>query len=107
MGARGVRIYAAEGGASLSHFDADWTAPSALVVGAEARGLGEGPREGLENGDVTGVSIPLAQGVESLNAAVAGAIVLGEAQRQRAVAGRRGDRAASEPAGSRDLPLTQ
>lgn len=31
-------MYAAEGGASLSHFDADWTSPSALVVGAEARG---------------------------------------------------------------------
>lgn len=31
-------VYAAEGGARLSHFDADWTSPSALVVGAEARG---------------------------------------------------------------------
>lgn len=38
MRARGVNIYAAEGGARLSHFDADWTSPSALVVGAEARG---------------------------------------------------------------------
>lgn len=33
-----MRMYAAEGGAGLSHFDADWTSPSALVVGAEARG---------------------------------------------------------------------
>eukprot|EP00752_Nemacystus_decipiens_P006722 g6045.t1 len=88
MRARSVRMYAAEGGAGLSHFDADWTSPSALVVGAEARGLGEAARRGLESGDIVGVSVPLQGGVESLNAAVAGAIVLGEAQRQRLVAGR-------------------
>eukprot|EP00903_Cladosiphon_okamuranus_P016190 g14941.t1 len=88
MLARGVRMYAAEGGASLPHFDADWTSPSALVVGAEARGLGEAARRGLESGDIVGVSVPLQGGVESLNAAVAGAIVLGEAQRQRLLARR-------------------
>lgn len=88
MQTRGVRMYAAEGGAGLSHFDADWTAPSALVVGAEARGLGDAARRGLESGEVVGVSIPLEGSVESLNAAVAGAIVLGEAQRQRALAAR-------------------
>lgn len=37
---------------------------------------------------MVGVSVPLEAGVESLNAAVAGAIVLGEAQRQRLVAER-------------------
>lgn len=90
MQAHGVRIYAAEGGAGLSHFDADWTSPSALVVGAEARGLGDSARRGLDSGQVVGVSVPLAGGVESLNAAVAGAVVLGEAQRQRAMSERAG-----------------
>lgn len=88
MRTRGVQMYAAEGNADLSHFDADWTSPSALVVGAEARGLSDAARQGLDNGEVVGVSVPLEGGVESLNAAVAGAIVLGEAQRQRAVAQR-------------------
>ncbi|CAN0418488.1 unnamed protein product [Ascophyllum nodosum] len=85
MRSRGVRMYAADGGAILSHFDANWTLPSALVVGAEARGLGDDARRGLERGDILGVSVPLDGDVESLNAAVAGAIVLGEAQRQRVV----------------------
>lgn len=88
MRSRSVRMYAADGGATLSHFDADWISPSALVVGAEARGLGVDARRGLESGEVVGVSIPLAGGVESLNAAVAGSIVLGEAQRQRTMAER-------------------
>ncbi|CAM9408850.1 unnamed protein product, partial [Laminaria digitata] len=88
MRSRGVRMYAAEGSASASYFDADWTSPSALVVGAEARGLGGAARQGLESGEIIGVSVPLEGGVESLNAAVAGAIVLGEAQRQRAMVDR-------------------
>ncbi|CAM9126006.1 unnamed protein product [Ectocarpus sp. 13 AM-2016] len=88
MRARGIRMYAADGGARLSHFDADWTSPSALVVGAEARGLSDAARLELESGGIAGVSVPLGGGVESLNAAVAGAIVLGEAQRQRLVAER-------------------
>lgn len=86
MTAHGVQMYAAEGSAMLSYIDADWTVPSALVVGAEAEGLGSDTRRGLEGGQVVGVRIPLVADVESLNAAVAGAIVLGEAQRQRAVA---------------------
>lgn len=83
-------MYAAEGSASASYYDADWTSPSALVVGAEARGLGGAARQGLESGEIVGVSVPLEGGVESLNAAVAGAIVLGEAQRQRAMVERVG-----------------
>jgi len=50
------------------------------VVGAEAAGLSAEIRN-----DATAitVSIPLAGGVESLNAAVAGSIALFEARRQR------------------------
>jgi RNA methyltransferase, TrmH family len=57
----------------------DWTAPAALVIGGEAEGVGaELTAWGNE-----AVGIPLAYDVESLNAAVAGAVILFEAARQR------------------------
>lgn len=60
----------------------DWTRPSALIIGGEARGAGAaaGVAAGRE------IRIPLAGGVESLNAAVAGSIILFEARRQRLAA---------------------
>jgi tRNA(Leu) C34 or U34 (ribose-2'-O)-methylase TrmL len=68
------------------YYQVPWSEPSALVVGAEAEGLSAAAREDLAAGVITGVHVPLASGVESLNAAVAGAVILGEAQRQRAIA---------------------
>jgi RNA methyltransferase, TrmH family len=57
----------------------DWTGAAALVIGGEAEGVGpELAAWGTEE-----VGIPLAHGVESLNAAVAGAVILFEAARQR------------------------
>lgn len=106
MRSHGLRMYAADGEASLSYFDADWTFPSALVVGGEARGLGDDARRGLERGEVVGVSVPLEGGVESLNAAVAGAIVLGEAQRQRAM-GERGLTLGGETEAATEVPVTR
>ncbi|KAG5186178.1 tRNA/rRNA methyltransferase [Tribonema minus] len=81
--ARGLALYAADGGAATAHWEVPWSKPSALVVGSEAEGLSQAAREDLDRGVITGIRIPLSNGVESLNAAVAGAIVLGEAQRQR------------------------
>jgi TrmH family RNA methyltransferase len=57
----------------------DWTGPAALVVGGEAEGVGPELREWASDE----VGIPLAHGVESLNAAVAGSVILFEAARQR------------------------
>ena len=57
----------------------DWRQPAALIVGAEAAGISD---EVAALG-TTGAAIPLAAGVESLNAAVAGAVLLFEAARQR------------------------
>lgn len=57
----------------------DWTDPSLLIVGGEAFGA-RGTALDLVN---ERVSIPLEAGMESLNAAVAGAVVLFEASRQR------------------------
>jgi TrmH family RNA methyltransferase len=70
--ARSVRSYEA----------ADWTGGVALVIGGET----EGVSPTLEAWANKEVGIPLAHGVESLNAAVAGAVILFEAARQRRLA---------------------
>ena len=58
---------------------ADWTQPSALIVGSEASGASkEAMRLATKH-----ISIPLSREVESLNAAVAASIILFEAKRQR------------------------
>jgi len=61
------------------YYDVDWTQPAALIVGSEARGAGEAARR-LATGRVV---IPMEGQVESLNAAVAAAVILFEALRQR------------------------
>ena len=81
-----LRVIAA-GTGNLGYDEVDWRQGAALIIGAEAAGVGE---EGQRLGTVT-AAIPLAGGVESLNAAVAGAVILFEAARQRrVVAGLRG-----------------
>ncbi|RPI54775.1 MAG: RNA methyltransferase [Acidobacteria bacterium] len=60
-------------------FAADFTKPSALIVGGEGSGL---PADILRQVDRT-LSIPMAGAVESLNVGVAAALVLYEAFRQR------------------------
>jgi RNA methyltransferase, TrmH family len=71
-------LYLAEAGAPLAYDEVDWRTPCALVVGGEASGAGDAARTAA-----TAVAIPMQSGVESLNAAVAGSIVLFEAARQR------------------------
>jgi len=56
-----------------------WTRPVALIVGGEAGGAGK-QAYALAQGQV---SIPMAEGVESLNTAVAAAVILFEALQQR------------------------
>jgi 23S rRNA (guanosine2251-2'-O)-methyltransferase len=60
------------------------TGPIVVVVGSEGRGLS---RLVKERCDET-VSIPMASGVESLNASVAAGVVLAEIARRRRIAGR-------------------
>lgn len=62
-------------------FELDLTGPLALVVGSEGRGL----REGVKRECDRLVRIPMKGEVDSLNAAVAGAIALYEVLRQRSV----------------------
>ncbi len=79
---RGVRLVATDPRASRPVFAADLTGPVAVAVGGEAAGLGPGLRAAADEV----VTIPILGAAESLNAAVAGAIVLYEAVRQRLTA---------------------
>jgi RNA methyltransferase, TrmH family len=76
----GLAIVAASPAAESSYTDVDLTGPTAIVVGAEDRGLGGA---WLAAADAR-VAIPVAAGgVDSLNAATAAAVLLYEAVRQR------------------------
>lgn len=78
---RGLRIAGADAEAPLSVRDADLRGPLAIVVGSEGQGLGPAVRRRC---DVL-MRIPMRGAVGSLNAAVAGSILLFEALGQRAI----------------------
>jgi TrmH family RNA methyltransferase len=69
----------AEADAPLPYDAFDWTSGAALIVGSEATGASAATRD-LATARVT---IPLCGDLESLNAAIAGSIILFEAARQR------------------------
>jgi len=73
------RVYAADADASMPYFAADWRQPSALIIGNEAHGLSEDARALAGSS----IGIPMRGRAESLNAAVAGSVILFEALRQR------------------------
>ncbi len=75
----GLTARAATADAPLAYDRVDWTAPSALLIGGEAEGVSVA---GLRLARET-VAIPMRAGVESLNAAMAGTVILFEAARQR------------------------
>ena len=77
----GCSIVAADAGpGGVAHFALDWRQPRALVLGSEAHGVAH---EILSDGRTARCHIPQAAGIESLNAAMAGSVMLFEAQRQR------------------------
>lgn len=73
-----MACFLAEAGAPHSYEAVDWTQPAALIVGGEAEGARSAARA-----LATPIAIPMAGQTESLNAAVAGAVILFEAARQR------------------------
>jgi TrmH family RNA methyltransferase len=77
--AHGVRIFAAV--ARDGDSEADLRRPSALLVGDEGSGL---PEAWVARADAR-MTIPLPGAVESLNAAIAGSVLLYEAMRQRKI----------------------
>jgi TrmH family RNA methyltransferase len=80
---RAVQVAAASSECGDSPDRVDWTVATAVVIGSEARGVSEVFRR-----DAKMVRIPT-QGVESLNASIAAAVLLYEASRQRMDSSRR------------------
>lgn len=77
--ARGIRTVATDADAPRLHTEFDWTLPCAVIVGTEGGGLSASETAAAD----VSVKIPMREPVESLNAAVALAVVLYEAARQR------------------------
>jgi TrmH family RNA methyltransferase len=77
--AQGWQIVATLPGAQQTYWQIDWRQPSLILLGNEGAGLSP-DLSSLADRQVT---IPLSAGVESLNVAIAGALILYEAKRQR------------------------
>jgi RNA methyltransferase, TrmH family len=73
-----VRLYRTDVREGLAHTEADLGSPCAILLGNEGSGISSGVLE-----DIPALHIPMAEGIESLNVATAGAIILFEAARQR------------------------
>ncbi len=93
--ARGLRVVGTEAGAPLTYRDADLRGPLALVVGSEGGGLAPAVRRRCD----LLVRIPMRGRIGSLNAAVAGSILVFEAATQRGLP--EGGRSGSSPSSSR------
>jgi len=74
-----ARVLLAEANSPTLYYEQDLTHPFVLIIGNEAHG----PSPEAHMLATTSITIPLANGVESLNAAMAAGIVLYEAVRQR------------------------
>lgn len=71
-------FYLAQANAPLAYDAVDWVQPAALIVGGEAAGASAAAAAVAQP-----IAIPMQGQVESLNAAMAGTIILFEAARQR------------------------
>lgn len=70
---------------SVAHYDFDWknSGPTAVCLGREGTGLSKEVREAVSLGQIRSVHVPMADGIESLNAAVAGSVIMFENYRQQ------------------------
>lgn len=75
----GLDLWLAEARSGPAYSQVDWRAPCALIIGSEAHG----PSDAVRRLPLRPVHIPTARQTESLNAAIAAAVVLFELQRQR------------------------
>jgi len=75
----GLTVWLADVAEGVAYTAVNWRSPSVLVIGSEARGVGN-EAERVANGRCT---IPMHAATESLNAAIAAGIILFEAARQR------------------------
>lgn len=76
---QGLKIVAAAGEGEIDYTDYDWQQPTLLLLGNEGRGVDQALMHQCD----ARLRIPLLNGVESLNVAAAGAVMLFEAARQR------------------------
>lgn len=76
---QGVQVVATLPKAKFSYWEIDWRCPSLILLGNEATGLSPELTVLAEQS----VQIPLGQDVESLNVAIAAALIMYEALRQR------------------------
>lgn len=72
-------IVTADADGDVDYDAMDWSRPALVIIGGEADGASERARTYADSA----VRIPMAPGVESLNAAVAGSIIAFEVARQR------------------------
>lgn len=72
------QLYVADAQAQAGFDEVDWRQPAGLVIGSETHG----PSQSAQAVAIP-IAIPMQGGVESLNAAVAGSVILFEAARQR------------------------
>jgi TrmH family RNA methyltransferase len=79
LGAEGIPVIATAPRASMTIAEWDWSRPAAVLIGNEGGGL---PREIVERCAAT-LRVPQSAGVESLNSAMAAAVILYEAYRRR------------------------
>jgi TrmH family RNA methyltransferase len=77
--AAGLNIYLADAKGEIEYTQADFRSPAALLIGGEAAGAGS---QAAQLADQR-VHIPMPGGSESLNAAIAAAILMFEVVRQR------------------------
>ena len=75
----GCAVFMADAAGSIPYWEADLRQPLALIVGGEADGASQSARELAQ----ALVNIPMPGKIESLNAAIAGAILMFEVVRQR------------------------
>jgi TrmH family RNA methyltransferase len=73
-----IRAYRTDVRGGTPYTEADFSLPSAILLGNEGSGIVDNALDGIQS-----LHIPMAEGVESLNVASAGAILLFEAFKQR------------------------
>lgn len=71
---------------SVPHYEVEWSdqtcKASGLMVGSEGNGLSDEVRRAVASGEIKAVHVPMEMGIESLNAAVCGSVILFEYHRQ-------------------------
>ena len=75
----GLNIFVADSSGGTPHYQADFVAPLAIIIGGEAEGAGNQAQKLA----TSHIHIPMPGDAESLNAAIAGAILMFEVVRQR------------------------